>query len=146
MNGPLRSTATDATTTIVAVIAILRASPYQNSGSGSIRREQALAVGWAKAHSELALRHGSFSTAVELHLDRRAALDRLVDHAIPLGQLEQLVELVLGRVGLDVEAQADLRKADRRVLGHTERAAEVEVAFCRHPPGLERDVDRGGDG
>jgi hypothetical protein len=36
MNGPLRSTATDATTTIVAVIAILRASPYQNSGSGSI--------------------------------------------------------------------------------------------------------------
>src|SRR3954470_18004985 len=98
MNGPLRSTATDATTTIVAVIAILRASPYQNSGSGSIRREQALAVGWAKAHSELALRHGSFSTAVELHLDRRAALDRLVDHAIALGQLEQLVELVLGRV------------------------------------------------
>src|SRR3954463_2105144 len=119
MNGPLRSTATDATTTIVAVIAILRASPYQNSGSGSIRREQPRAVGWAEAHSELArhlslprapcprgrrasvrqarghaslcppyaLRDGSFSTAVELHLDRRAALDRLVDDAIALGQL-----------------------------------------------------------
>jgi hypothetical protein len=33
MNGPLRSTATDATTTMLAVIAILRTSPYQNNGS-----------------------------------------------------------------------------------------------------------------
>jgi hypothetical protein len=44
MKGPLRSTATDATTTIVAVIAILRASPYQNSGSGTISAQQPRAV------------------------------------------------------------------------------------------------------
>ena len=81
----------------------------------------------------------------ELHLDRRAALERLVDHAIALGELEQLVELLLRRVGVDVEAQPDLREADRRVLGDAERAAEVEVAFRRHLAGLERNVERGRD-
>src|SRR5580704_18308315 len=32
---------------------------------------------------------------------RRAAADRLIDHAITLGQLEQLIELVLRRVGVN---------------------------------------------
>ena len=36
MNGPLRSTATEATTTIAAVIAILKARPYQNTRSRCI--------------------------------------------------------------------------------------------------------------
>ena len=50
------------------------------------------------------------SLRAELHLDRRAALDRLIDHAIALGELQQLVELVLRRVGVEVEAQADCAK------------------------------------
>src|SRR5882757_9346945 len=83
------------------------------------------------------------SRALQLHLDRRAALDGLVDDAIALRELEQLIELLLRRVGLDVEAQADLREADRRVLGDAERAAEVEVALGRDLAGLERNVERG---
>src|SRR5262245_18124189 len=84
-------------------------------------------------------------TALQLHVDRRTALERLVDHAVTLGELEQLVELLLRRVGLDVEAQADLRKADWRGLVDAERAAEVEVALRRDLAGLERDVERGRD-
>src|SRR5262249_32676207 len=83
------------------------------------------------------------SRAVELHLDRGTALERLVDDAIALGELEQRVELVRRRVGLDVEAQANRRKTDRRILGDAERAAKVEIAFGRHLGGLERNVERG---
>src|SRR5262245_63307763 len=46
------------------------------------------------------------------HLDWGAAPERLVDHAIALGELEKRVQLVLRRVGLDVEAQANRRKTD----------------------------------
>src|SRR5882757_9739667 len=42
-----------------------------------------------------------------------AVLDGLVDHAIALGEFEQEIELVLRRVGIDVEAQANLGEADR---------------------------------
>ena len=43
------------------------------------------------------------SCAREFHLNGRAALDGLVHHAIALGKLEQLIELVLGRIGIHVE-------------------------------------------
>src|SRR5579871_731418 len=76
-------------------------------------------------------------------LDRRAVADGLIDHAIALGELEQLIELVLRRIAVDVEAQANLRKADRRVLGDAEGAAEIEIALGRHGAGLERDIERG---
>src|SRR5260370_3672746 len=75
--GPLRSAATEATTTIVAVIAALSASPYQKNGSASI----------ARADAE--------SGAVELHLDRRTALARLLADPIAFRELDQLIELLL---------------------------------------------------
>ena len=65
-----------------------------------------------------------------------AVLDRLIDNAVALGQLEQLIELLLRRIGLDVETQANLRKADRGVLGDAERAAEIEIAFGANTAGL----------
>src|SRR5262245_48570753 len=83
------------------------------------------------------------SGAVELQFDQWTVLDRLVDDAIAFRELEQLIELVLRCIGLDVEGEADLCKADRRVLGDTERAAEVEIALGRNLAGLERNVDRG---
>jgi hypothetical protein len=42
-----------------------------------------------------------------------------------------LVDFVLWRVGIEFEAQADLRKADRRILGDAERTAKVEITFRR---------------
>src|SRR5436190_5985790 len=87
--------------------------------------------------------HGSH--AVQSHLDGRAAFDRLVDHAIALGELEQLIELLSALVGVDVEAQADLGEADRRVFRDAERAAEVEIALGRDGAGLERNRERGRD-
>ena len=65
--------------------------------------------------------------ARERNLNRRPTFDGLVDNTIALGELEQLVEPVLRRIRLNVEAQADLRKADRCVLGDAERAAEIDL-------------------
>src|SRR5215212_3196913 len=86
---------------------------------------------------------GNASHPLQLHLNRRAALDGLIHHAIALGELEQLVELLLWRVGVDIEGEADLREADRRVLRHAERAAKIEIALGRYVSRLERDVERG---
>src|SRR5262245_6440577 len=142
MNGPLRSAATETTTTIVAVIATFKARAYQKNGSGDIiPRRHCRPPGMTPEPAGVRQRSG----ARELHLDRGAAPERLVDHAIALGELEQRVELVRRRVGLDVEAQANRRKADRRILGHAERAAKVEIAFGRYLAGLERNVERGRD-
>src|SRR5215469_17030823 len=70
--------------------------------------------------------HAHSSLAIEAHLDRRTAFDGLVDHAVSLGELEQLVQFLLGSVGIDVEAQANVGEPDRRVLGDAECAAEIE--------------------
>src|SRR5215472_7185290 len=87
----------------------------------------------------------SWSRPVQRNRNRRAAADGLIDHAIAFGELEQLVELVLWRVGVEIKAQPDLRKADRRVLGDAERAAEIEIALRRHGAGAQRDIERGRD-
>ena len=63
------------------------------------------------------------------HRNFRAVLDGLIDHAIALGEFEQEIEFLLRRVGIDVEAQADFGKADRRLLVDAERAAKIEVAL-----------------
>ena len=56
-----------------------------------------------------------------------------------------MIELVLRGVGVDLEAQTDRRKTNRRILGHAERAAEVEIALGRDLAGFERNVERGRD-
>ena len=60
-------------------------------------------------------------------LNRRPAFDGLVDHAVALGQLQKLIELLLRLVGSNVEAQPDLGEPDRRVLGNAERPSEIEI-------------------
>jgi len=62
-----------------------------------------------------------------LHINRRAALDGLVDHAVTLGQFEQLIESVLGCVGVEIETQTDLRA---RLAAAEQQAADLsnEVA------------------
>src|ERR1700721_1847005 len=75
------------------------------------------------------------SHAIETHLDGRTALDRLIDHAITLGQLQQLVELLLLDIGVHREREPDLRKADRRILGDAEGAAKIKIALGGHGAG-----------
>src|SRR5262245_4398005 len=77
---------------------------------------------------------------LQLHIDRRPALERLVHHAITLGELEKRIELVLRRVSCDIETQPDLCKADRRVLGDPQRAAKIEIAFRRYRSRSERNL------
>src|ERR1700737_3902160 len=62
---------------------------------------------------------------VHSHAGSGAVLDGLKDHAIAVGEFNQLIKLVLGCVGVDVEAQADLLEANRHTVGHAERAAQV---------------------
>src|SRR5689334_12968256 len=85
------------------------------------------------------------SHAVESHVDRRTGLDRLIDHTVALGELEQLIELLLLDIGIDRKREPDLREADRRVLGDAKRAAEIEVALGRHGARLQRNRQRGRD-
>src|SRR5947209_13435562 len=77
--------------------------------------------------------------------DRRGA-EGLEDHAVALRELQELVELLRPGVGVELEGEADLAEADRRVLGDAERAAEVEVALDLHGAGPQLDADRGRDG
>src|SRR4249919_2566787 len=81
--------------------------------------------------------------ALHLHVDRRPALDCLINDAIPLGELKKLIELVLRGIGVEIEAQPDLRKTNRCILGNAEGAAEIEITFGRHVAGLERNIERG---
>lgn len=48
------------------------------------------------------------------------------------------------RIGIEIEMQPDRAKPDRRVLGHAQRAAHVEVAFGAHRPIAQLDPQRSG--
>src|SRR5262249_23566348 len=58
--------------------------------------------------------------ALHLHVDGRAALDGLINDAIALGELEQLIKLVLRGFGVEIDAQPDLRETNRRIFGNAE--------------------------
>jgi hypothetical protein len=72
--------------------------------------------------------------------------ERLIDHAVALGQPEQRRDLLVAGVGVEIEAQADGGKPDRRVLAHGQRPAEVQVAFGVHGSAGDGDLQRGGHG
>src|SRR5262245_18974152 len=153
ISGPERSAISEAATTNTAVTAILRASERRKKRSGDITSTTVQGKNLAGPYRIDRLRtrggaqpsHAQFSRAVHAHFDGRPALDGLVDHAIALGQLEELVQLLLRRVGVEIERQADLREADRRVLGDAERAAKIEIALGRDPARLERNLECGRD-
>ena len=65
----------------------------------------------------------------ERRRDRRPVAQRLKHDAVALGELQELIELLLRGVALDVEAQADVAETHRRLAVDAERAAEVEVAL-----------------
>jgi ubiquinone/menaquinone biosynthesis C-methylase UbiE len=53
----------------------------------------------------------------------------LIDDAIALGELDQVSDLVGRRVGVELEAQTDVAKADGRLTADAARAAKIEIAL-----------------
>src|ERR1700730_1412102 len=165
MNGPERSTVTEMTTTMNAVSAIFSASSDRNISSGDMGkplssfRPSAARAGIHNHRLRKYFTDREYGFRVrrcaaprndklfpfQAYLDRRSIFQCLIDDAITLGEFEKLIELVLLNVGVDVEGEADLREADRRLLGDAERAAEIEIAFGRHRAGFQGNIDRGGD-
>ena len=52
----------------------------------------------------------------------------LVNDTVVLGELDEGLELVARRVGIEIEAQTNVAKADRRLAADAERAAKIEIA------------------
>src|SRR4051795_7299674 len=144
ITGPERSVMIDAVTTNAAATIMRRTRMRMKWSSGDIfffcrpglRRDDTNC--WASERPRSL-------HPLHRHRDLRAVLDGLIDHAIALGELEQQVELVLRRISVDVEAQAYLGEADRRLLVDAERAAEIEIALGVDVAGLQRHLDSGRD-
>ena len=75
----------------------------------------------------------------------RRPRERLEHDAVALGQAQERGELVLARVGVELEVQPHVLEADRRLLVDAERAAEVEVALGADRAAAHVDAERGGD-
>src|ERR1700733_10110899 len=129
----------DAVTTNAAATAILIARMRRNQTSGDMTCEAARRDRWSISTS----RRPCDLPPHHARVDWQSTLQGLVDHAVALGKLEKLGELVIGRVGLDLEGKSDLRKPDWRVLGDAQRPAKVEIAFRGHRSGLERNIEGG---
>src|SRR4029078_8358481 len=71
---------------------------------------------------------------------------RLKDDAIALGQAQQSAQLVFRRIGVQIEMEADALKSNRGVLGDTQRAAKIEIAFGFDRAAANDDADRGRHG
>ena len=76
----------------------------------------------------------------------RGLAQSLIDDAIALGQPEKRAQLIFGCVGLEVEVKTDALKSNRRILGDTQSAAKIEIAFCSNRAASNNDANRRRDG
>ena len=76
----------------------------------------------------------------------RGLAQSLIDDAIALSQPNQRTQLIFGCVGLQVEVKADALKSNRRILGDTQSAAKIEIAFCSNCAASNNDAYRRRDG
>src|SRR5688572_16953087 len=80
--------------------------------------------------------------APDLDRQLRLVVQRLEHHAIALRQLEELIDLLLGSVGVDLEGEADRTKSHRGGLVDSQRTAEIEVALGGHGAFAQVDLER----
>src|SRR3954471_109447 len=66
------------------------------------------------------------ASTLPIDLQPGGTRERLQHHAVALGQLDELVDLLLLGIGIEVEAQPDRTEADGRLAVDAERAAEVD--------------------
>src|SRR5438105_5619855 len=81
-----------------------------------------------------------------LNVDLGRTTQSLVNDAVSFGQAQQGRQLLFARIGVEIELQSYLLETDRHFLGHSQGAAEVEVAFgtysCIPQPNSERGRNR----
>ncbi len=77
--------------------------------------------------------------------ERRSAHERLVDDAVALREPLQRRELLLVRIGFQLEEEPDRPETDWRVAVDCERAAEVQLSLRSDPAGSDLDPERCGD-
>ena len=68
-------------------------------------------------------KYGSGPHALHLYAGIRAVLNGLEDHAVFVGEFDQLTERGLRGVGIDIECQADILEADRAAFETASRPA-----------------------
>ncbi len=76
----------------------------------------------------------------------RGAAQRLINDAIALSQANKRTELIFRCVGIQVEVKADTLKSNRRILGDTQSAAKIEIAFGSNRAASNNDAYRRRDG
>ena len=69
----------------------------------------------------------------DLRLSCRRIAQRLIDHAIPLGQLQQAGELFFSGIGIQIERQPDRPEPDRRIFRHAKRPPEIQIPLRPAP-------------
>ena len=80
------------------------------------------------------------------HSHFRGLAQRLIDDAIALSQANKRTALIFRCVGLQVEVNADTLKSNRRILGDTQSAAKIEIAFGSNRATSNNDAYRRRDG
>src|SRR2546427_5110662 len=80
------------------------------------------------------------------HSHFRRLAQSLIDDAIALSQANKRTQLLFRRVGLQVEMKADALKSNRRILGDTQRASKIEIAFGSNRAASNNDAYRCRDG
>lgn len=60
-------------------------------------------------------------------------LQRLIDHAVVLGQFQQGRNLVRGGVGVELEAKTNLSKPHRSLFVNPERPPKVKISLSARP-------------
>src|SRR6202163_869437 len=80
------------------------------------------------------------------HSHFRGLPQSLIDDAIALSQANKRTQLIFRCVGLQVEVKADALESTRRILGDTQSAAKIEIAFGSNHAALNNDAYRRRDG
>jgi len=72
----------------------------------------------------------------------RCLAQSLIDDAITLSQANKRTQLIFRCVALQVEVKAYALKSNRRILGDTQSAAKIEIAFGSNRAASNNDANR----
>ena len=86
--------------------------------------------------------NGAFSGHGYRHGHFRGLAQCLIDDAIALSQANKRTQLIFRCIGIQVEVKADTLKSNRRILGNTQGAAKVEIAFATYRAASNHDAYR----